>query len=138
MKWELHHVHLVAFDIPESLSFYRDVLQFDGDGQHDIGRGHAALGLNSSNHATVGDGNTGIHLYIPAPDFGHKLGFPLNPTLTGHVAFNVSDIDAVKQRLDAAGILYAEGNGYAIPGLRQLYFYDPSMNCVEINQWVSP
>lgn len=134
MKWELHHVNLQAFDIQKSVRFYREILQFEGSSAHTIGKGTATLPIDPSNHAVIGEDNAGIHLYVPAPDFALKAGFSINPTIHGHTAFRVKDIDGLKKRLEAAGILYAEGRGYAIPGLRQVYFYDPAMNCIEVNQ----
>jgi len=59
-----------------------------------------------------------------------------NPTIGGHVAITVLDLDAVKRRLEAAGILYSDAGQYAMAGYRQIYLYDPSMNLLEVNQRV--
>ena len=63
-------------------------------------------------------------------------GLDHNPTIGGHVAITVPDIDVVKRRLDAAGIQYSDAGRYAMVGFHQIYLYDPSMNLIEVNQRV--
>ncbi|MDH3307991.1 MAG: glyoxalase, partial [Acidimicrobiia bacterium] len=58
----------------------------------------------------------------------------VNPSLHGHVAIEVDDIEQVKQRLNARGVYFADPGHWAVEGLYQIYVIDPSMNCVEINQ----
>jgi hypothetical protein len=48
----------------------------------------------------------------------------------------VPDIEAVKRRLEAAGIVYSDAGVYAMKGVHQIYVYDPSKNVIEINQLV--
>ena len=45
--------------------------------------------------------------------------------------------EAVKRRLEAAGIMYSDAGQYAMLGYRQIYLYDPSMNLIEVNQRIS-
>ena len=72
----------------------------------------------------------------PIPTFARDNNLPLNPTIGGHVAITVTDLAAVKRRLDAADVVYADVGEYAMAGMRSLYLYDPAMNVVEINQVV--
>ena len=63
------------------------------------------------------------------------LQIPHEPPGAGvvdHIAFNASDYDAVRQRLDSEGIPTI-GNTVADAGLRQLFFHDPNGVRVEIN-----
>ncbi len=80
--------------------------------------------------------NAGLHLIQPDPEFARKNHLDHNPSIGGHVALQVDDLDAVIQRLDAAGIPYSLTGTFAIPGMRHLYCYDPSMNLIEINEMI--
>lgn len=134
MKWELHHVNLNIFNLQESLRFYRDILEFESTNTHTIGTSYADLGYDETNLAVIGDDNRGIHLIQPLPGYARKTGLPINPTLGGHIAFAVSDIKRAKARLVAAGIEVADAGDYAMPGIAQLYFFDPALNMIELNQ----
>ena len=48
----------------------------------------------------------------------------------------VPDIRAVMARMDAAGWHYDDAGVYAMPGMHQIYAYDPAMNVIEVNQQV--
>ena len=133
MTWSIHHVNLNALDVAQSVKFYSEI----------IGLGAAvplgALRGNPQQSATdahfFGDGIHGLHIGKPDLMFAMKNRMPINPTLGGHVAFNVPDLDAVKRRLDAAGIVYSDpGHWGALPGFRQIYLCDPSMNVIEVNE----
>lgn len=79
-----------------------------------------------------------MHVCKPLADFAQRLGFLHNPTIGGHFAFNVNEIDAMKERLQAAGVPYTDAGTFAIAGVVQIYFYDPSMNVIEVNQIIEP
>ena len=72
----------------------------------------------------------------PVPRFAKDNGLFHNPTIGGHVAITVPDLEVVKRRLEAAGVLFSDAGQYAMLGYRQIYLYDPSMNLIEINQRV--
>jgi len=78
--------------------------------------------------------NRGLHLIKPEPEFARKNALDHNPSIGGHVAFQVDDLDGVIQRLKAAGIAYSLTGTFAIPRMRHLYVYDPSMNLIEVNE----
>ena len=82
--------------------------------------------------------NSGLHLIAPEPEFARKNGLDHNPSIGGHVAFQVDNLDAVINRLKAAGIPFSLTGTFAIPGMRHLYVYDPSMNLIEINEMAKP
>jgi catechol 2,3-dioxygenase-like lactoylglutathione lyase family enzyme len=54
-----------------------------------------------------------------------------NPTLGGHKAFAVPNLAAVKERLDAAGIVYSDAGEKQLAGMRQVYVFAPSNNLIE-------
>lgn len=135
MDWAIHHVNLPAHNVRESERFYREVLGLkNGPTPHTIQGAFGAFTMTGDNFALIGDGNRGFHLTKPSPAFARDNGLVVNPTISGHIAISVPDIAAVKKRLDEAGILYADAGDYAMGGVPQIYLYDPSMNCLEINQ----
>ncbi|OED42456.1 hypothetical protein AB833_07435 [Chromatiales bacterium (ex Bugula neritina AB1)] len=87
--------------------------------------------------STTSEGdNAGLHLIRPEPEFARKNQLDHNPSIGGHVALQVKDLDLVINRLNAAGIPFSLTGTFAIPGMRHLYVYDPSMNLLEINEMI--
>jgi glyoxylase I family protein len=58
----------------------------------------------------------------------------VNPALRGHVAFRVASVDAVKGRLKAMNVPFADYGEWAIPNCHQVYFHDPEGNVLEVHQ----
>jgi catechol 2,3-dioxygenase-like lactoylglutathione lyase family enzyme len=146
MTWKIHHVNLPAHDVRESASFFNAIFGMrEGVFQRPSSGGDfrsdpAALAAFEQEGAdAVGLGvNNGLHIVKPVPSFAKANGLQHNPTIGGHVAITVPDLDAVKRRLDDAGIMYSDAGQYAMLGYRQIYLYDPSMNLLEVNQRVGP
>lgn len=135
MKWSIHHVNLPSHNVRESAEFYKTVLGLeDGPTPKTIGGGHGNFERSDDAYVFIGDGDRGLHLVKPIPSFAKDNNFTINPVVAGHFAITVDDLDEVKRRLDEAGIFYSDAGNYAMSGVRQLYLYDPSMNCIEINQ----
>jgi catechol 2,3-dioxygenase-like lactoylglutathione lyase family enzyme len=134
LNWSIHHVTLQTHDVKKSAAFYRDILGLQNGAPHTIGTGTGDMEINSEVLAVVGDGNRGLHLLTPHPHFARDAGFSINPAMGGHVAISVDDIDAVKRRLDEAGVYYQDAGEHAAPGWSQIYLYDPSGNLIEVNQ----
>ncbi len=133
--WYVHHVNIPSHNVRKTVAFFRDLVGLDegtwaypgADKLGDFNRGDDAI-------AVFGTENRGIHIVRPDPAFAHKNGFKHNPTIGGHKAFTVPDIEAVIARLEAAGIDYTDAGTYAMAGVRQVYLLDPSNNFIEINQ----
>ncbi len=141
MSFSIHHVNLPAPDVRKSAAFYADILGLR-EGRWTFPPpekvGHlsadpAKLTLFPAAAAARG-ANAGLHLIAPEPAFARKNGLDHNPSIGGHVALQVPDLDAVIRRLDAAGVPYSLTGEFAIPGMRHLYVYDPAMNLLEINE----
>jgi catechol 2,3-dioxygenase-like lactoylglutathione lyase family enzyme len=49
------------------------------------------------------------------------------------VAIHVDDLQAVIDRLTAAGVPFSVTGEFAIPGLRHVYVTDPEGNLIEVN-----
>lgn len=135
MSWSIHHVNLQANDVRQTAAFYTSILGMtEADWVFPKSRGY--LPGDPDKLALFGDGrdgHSGLHLIKPDPDFAKKNNLSHNPSVGGHVAFQVQDLDAVIARLRAARIAFSETGEFAIPGLRHLYLTDPEGNLIEIN-----
>jgi catechol 2,3-dioxygenase-like lactoylglutathione lyase family enzyme len=135
MTWQIHHVNLEARDVRRAAAFYSSILGLkEQSWEFPESRGY--IPGDPDRLALFGDGrdgHSGLHLIKPDPDFARKNGLTHNPSVGGHVAFQVDDLDAVKERLIKAGIGFSETGEFAIPGLRHLYLTDTEGNLIEIN-----
>lgn len=143
MKWSIHHVNLAANNVRETARFYTEILGFaegtwvfpPAEQVGHISADPARLTLFPNNAITHGE-NSGLHLIKPEAEFARKNALDHNPSIGGHVAFQVDDLDGVIGRLQSAGIAYSLTGTFAIPNMRHLYVYDPSMNLIEVNEMV--
>lgn len=135
--WGIHHMNLQAHDVRESAAFFTEIAGIT-EGTWDRGgtAGDFSVDPRDLTIFPLGHGNRGLHLIRPDAAFGKRNGFTVNPSVGGHPAFMVPDIKAVMARMDAAGWLYDDAGVYAMPGMHQIYTYDPAMNVIEINQQV--
>jgi catechol 2,3-dioxygenase-like lactoylglutathione lyase family enzyme len=67
-------------------------------------------------------------------NIGFRTGKVVNPVQRGHIAFRADDLDAFRKRLDAKGIKYSDFGDWAMTGWKQIFFYDPDGNVVEVHQ----
>ncbi|MGI9434638.1 MAG: VOC family protein [Geminicoccaceae bacterium] len=137
MEWMLHHVNVPAHDVRETAGFFRNVIGLcDGSWIYPDTQGD--LHHEDDGIAYFGIENRGLHVVRSIPTFARDNGFMHNPTIGGHFAISVADIDALKARLDRAAVPYSDAGIYAMAGIHQIYCYDPSFNVIEINQIKSP
>ncbi len=142
-RWSIHHVNLPATDVRASAKFYAEVLGLMEDTwtfppSEQIGHlsnDPAKLTLFPADTASEG-ANSGLHIIRPEPEFARLNELDHNPSIGGHVAIQVDDLDAVMERLKAAGIAFSYAPTFAIPHMRHVYVYDPAMNLLEINEIV--
>ena len=145
MGCTIHHVNLPANNVRASARFYGDIVGMSegawvfppADQVGHISADPERMTLFPLANASQGE-NSGLHLIAPEPEFARKNGLDHNPSIGGHVAFQVDNLDAVINRLKAAGIPFSLTGTFAIPGMRHLYVYDPSMNLIEINEMAKP
>jgi catechol 2,3-dioxygenase-like lactoylglutathione lyase family enzyme len=133
MDWYVHHVNIPSHNVPESARFYEQAAgmqQCEWVYPDPERQNHGA----SDTLAGMGEYNRGVHIVTQRPMFAHDNGFMLNPTIGGHFAICVSDLDQVKANLDRAGITYDDAGIYAMADMHQIYVLDPAMNLVEVNQ----
>lgn len=140
----IHHVNLPANDVRTSAKFYTEIIGMSegswvfppAEQVGHISADTSKLTILPATTVSQGD-NAGLHLIQPDPEFARKNQLDHNPSIGGHVALQVTDLNAVVQRLEAAGIPYSLTGTFAIPKMRHLYCYDPSMNLLEINEMIS-
>ncbi|MCG7947091.1 MAG: VOC family protein [Candidatus Thiodiazotropha taylori] len=115
---QLHHVSLLVADTGRALDFYSGLLGLGVDEQRpDLGFPGAWLQV----------GEQQIHLLeLPNPD--PLEGRPAHGGRDRHTAFFVSDFEALKARLETAGIPYTLSRS----GRRALFCRDPDQNGIEL------
>ncbi|HJX18575.1 MAG TPA: VOC family protein [Acidiferrobacterales bacterium] len=113
----IQHVSVIVADTERALAFYRDVLGLPVDVQRpDLGYPGAWLTIGAQQ----------IHLLeLPSPD--PVTGRPAHGGRDRHVALTLRDLDALRRRLDAAGIPYTLSKS----GRRALFCRDPDSNALE-------
>lgn len=114
--WEIAHVGLCVHDVEAARTFYAEVVGLSE--APDTGPGGFSNGVQ------------GLSLYRPDPAFAHANGLLHNPRMGKLVTLGVDDLDAIRDRLDAAGAPWSEIDGPAAGQGRQLVCLDPSMNLV--------
>ncbi len=136
MAWSIHHVNLQARDVRKAAAFYAVIMGMqEKDWVFPQARGY--IPGDPDRLALFGDGrdsHSGLHLIAPDTEFARRNGLGHNPSIGGHVAFEVDNLSAVMKRLTAAGIRYSDAGTFAIPSMRHIYVNDPEGNLIEINE----
>ncbi len=132
MKLTLHHINLSTDKVAEMDAFYRDVLGLERETQGlpvlEKGKGYAG------DVAFVTDGSVQTHIAQRDVLAGFKTGQIVNAVARGHIAYRTDDLDAFKTHLDAAGVPYSDWGHAAVAGWRQIFFYDPDGNVIEVHE----
>jgi catechol 2,3-dioxygenase-like lactoylglutathione lyase family enzyme len=135
--WHIHHVNLQAEKVREVVAFYTGVIGLkEGRWRSAAKRGDFSIDPAELAVLTNADDNSGLHIIRPDAGFAYRNRFAHNPSIGGHPAFCVPDVQAVKARLEAAGVLVSDAGVYAMAGMHQIYVLDPSANMIEVNQHV--
>lgn len=132
MNLKLHHINLSTDNVERMNVFYRDVLQLSDDVE-----GLPVLEKKqgySGDVAFVSDGDIQMHLAQKDMLAGFNSGQFVNPLARGHIAYRTDDLDAFIAHLDKHGIRYSDWGNQAVEGWRQIFFYDPDGNVVEVHQ----
>jgi glyoxylase I family protein len=114
----LDHCSLIVANTSKALEFYEGILGLEVDeSRPDIGYPGAWLQVGSSQ----------IHL-LEVPDPYASINRPEHGGRDNHVAFQVSDLDEIIRRLQAAGIAYSKSKS----GRMALFCRDFDGNAVEL------
>lgn len=121
---KLEHVNLTVSDLDRSVAFYCDVLGLEVRWQ-----GHTSSGKHAA-HV----GNREMYLALFAATSPGRATLDYGAVGPNHFGLIVEDLDAVRPRLEAAGITPHLEDAYE-PG-RRLYFYDPDGMEVELVEYL--
>ena len=121
----LHHASFIVSDTEKSLGFYRDLLGLEvAPDRPDLGYPGAWLNIGAAdgpNRAV-----TQIHLLeLPNPDPLH--GRPEHGGRDRHLALEVDDFEALREKLDTGGVTYTLSRS----GRKALFCRDPDQNALE-------
>lgn len=132
MKLKLHHINLATENVERMDAFYRDVLglQRETEGLPVLEKTKGYAG----DVAFVSDGAIQTHLAQKDVLAGFRTGHIVNPVARGHIAYRTDDLDAFIAHLEAEGVPYSNWENAAVAGWRQVFFYDPDGNVIEVHQ----
>lgn len=133
MKLELHHINFSTTNVSAMDRFYKDVIGLTTESAELLPPLEKKKGY-AGDVAFVTDGAIQLHLAQKDVQAGFKTGQIVNPVSHGHIAYRTDDIDAFKAHLDDLGIAYSDWGDTAVKGWRQVFFYDPDGNVVEVHQ----
>mgnify|MGYP001814001120 FL=1 len=132
MKLKLHHINLSTDKVAEMDDFYRNVLglQTETQGLPTLEKGKGYAG----DVAFVTDGAIQTHLAERDVLAGFKTGHIVNAVSRGHIAYRTDDLAAFKAHLDEQGVPYSDWEHTAVAGWKQIFFYDPDGNVIEVHE----
>lgn len=132
MALTLHHLNLSTDNVAEMDRFYREILGLEREttGLPTLEKGKGYAG----DVAFVTDGRVQLHLAERDVTAGFTTGQIVNPVVQGHIAFRTDDMDGFLAHLDALGILYSDWGHTAVAGWRQIFFYDPTGQVIEVHE----
>lgn len=129
MMVRLEHANLSVRDVEEMIRFLKTAFpefRVRGQGVTDIGTRWVHVGTDSTYIALS---QSTIEPVEPWAPYGGRVG-------TNHLAYEVDDVEAMRQRMSAAG--YKESTPpNAHPFRKRLYFYDAEGNDWEFVQYLS-
>ena len=132
MKLKLHHINLSTDNVARMDAFYRDVLglseETDGLPVLEKRKGYAG------DVAFVTDGAIQTHIAEKDTLAGFRAGQIVNPVERGHIAYRTDDLDAFIAHLETQGVPYSNWANSAVAGWRQIFFYDPDGNVIEVHE----
>jgi glyoxylase I family protein len=132
MKLKLHHINLATENVGRMDSFYRQVL-----GLSEETEGLPVLEKNkgyAGDVAFVSDGAVQTHIAQKDMMAGFRTGQIVNPVARGHIAYRTDDLDTFIAHLDSQGVPYSDWGNAAVAGWRQIFFYDPDGNVIEVHE----
>jgi len=118
--------------VRETVAFYTDILGLE---EKELKRPESAGNFRADPEALAvfGSDNRGLHIIKPIASWAKDNGLKHNPSIGGHFAVTVPDLDALMARLDEMGVPYSDAGSIAMRGFRQVFCFDPGMNLVEFN-----
>tara|TARA_B100000287_G_scaffold281630_1_gene265386 strand:- start:160 stop:570 length:411 start_codon:yes stop_codon:yes gene_type:complete len=134
MKISLHHINLSTQNVEKMKQFYKNVLLLD-DVSDDLPMLEKKKGY-SGNVSFIGDGNIQTHIAEKDLEVNFKTGHFINPVEKGHIAYRTDNLDQFKEHLRHHKIRFADWEETAVSGWKQIFFYDPDGNIIEVHEKV--
>ena len=135
MDLKLHHINLSTNNVIGMSHFYRDILRLKTE-THDLPVLDKTKGY-AGDVQFVSDGQIQTHLAQKDINVGFRTGHIVNPLKQGHIAYRTDDLVAFKAHLEEKGIAYSDWDETAVTGWKQIFFYDPDGNVIEVHQITS-
>ena len=132
MKLKLHHINLSSNNVNKMNEFYKQVLLLDTE-TNDLPILERKKGY-SGEVEFVTDGNIQTHLAEKDLDVNFNTGHSINPLERGHIAYRTDNLDEFKKHLENKGIKYSDWGETAVAGWKQIFFYDPDGNIIEVQE----
>ena len=82
----------------------------------------------------VTDGKIQTHLAEKDLNVSFKTGHHINPLERGHIAYRVESLEDFKKHLEKNGVHYSDWGETAVSGWKQIFFYDPDGNIIEVHE----
>ena len=134
MKIKLHHINLATQNVSKMKHFYKNILFLD-DVVDDLPILEKSKGYSGS-VGFVGDGNIQTHIAEKDLEVNFKTGHYINPVEKGHIAYRTDNLEKFKKHLKDKNIEYSDWEETAVSGWKQIFFYDPDGNIIEVHEKV--
>ena len=134
MKIKLHHINLATQNVSRMKHFYKNILFLD-DVVDDLPTLEKSKGYSGS-VGFVGDGNIQTHIAEKDLEVNFKTGHYINPVEKGHIAYRTDNLEKFKKHLEDKNIKYSDWEETAVSGWKQIFFYDPDGNIIEVHEKV--
>ena len=134
MKIKLHHINLATQNVSRMKHFYKNILFLD-DVVDDLPTLEKSKGYSGS-VSFVGDGNIQTHIAEKDLEVNFKTGHYINPVEKGHIAYRTDNLEKFKKHLKDKNIEYSDWEETAVSGWKQIFFYDPDGNIIEVHEKV--
>ena len=135
MDLKLHHINLSTNNVAGMSHFYRDILGLKTE-THDLPVLEKNKGYDGD-VAFVSDGQIQTHLAQKDINVGFRTGQIVNPLERGHIAYRTDDLTAFKAHLEEKGVAFSDWEETAVVGWKQIFFYDPDGNIIEVHEITS-
>ena len=132
MKLKLHHINLSTSNVSRMNDFYKNILLLDTE-TNDLPVLERRKGY-SGDVDFVTDGNIQTHLAEKDLNVSFKTGHHINPLERGHIAYRVENLEDFKKHLEKNEVRYSDWGETAVSGWKQIFFYDPDGNIIEVHE----
>ena len=134
-NWRFHHINLESYDVRSSVKFLAHNLKIkEGVWLAPEKLGDVNIKNNQLAIFPLNEHHAGIHVNKADFTFNWRNNFLHNPTIGGHPAFQVDNINEFLRKLKNSNIPFTDAKIYAMPNIYQVYLFDPNANIIEVNQ----